>query len=420
MTNWIKTNIGSVVRVLSGSTPSTKEPAYWDGEISWITPKDLSGYKSVFIEDGEKSITKTGLKNSSASLLPKNTILFSSRAPIGYVAIANKELTTNQGFKNIVCDEKHTHYRFMYYWFKYNTNMIERLSSGSTFSEASASLVRSLEINLPPLPEQKSIAKVLSSLDDKIELLRAQNETLEKTAQAVFKEWFVNFNFPDKDGKPYKDNGGKMVDSELGEIPEGWRVGRLGEEFNLIVSDFVANGSFASLKENVTILENKEYALFVRNTDLKSGFTEKRYVDKKSYDFLKKTKLYGGEIIISNVGDVGSVYLCPKIEMPMTLGNNVIMIKSDYQKYLYSLFISHNGKYLLGTITAGSAQQKFNKTDFKNLEMIIPSKEFLKMFEDLLDGLYEKIDTNNNQIQTLTKTRDRLLPKLMSGEIRIN
>lgn len=226
---WIETILGEVAKIASGSTPSTKKDEYWNGNISWITPKDLSGFQNRYISKGEKSITPEGLKNSSAKLLPINTVLFSSRAPIGYVAIAEQELATNQGFKNLICKKEVTHYLFIYYWLIRNSDYVEKLSSGSTFSEASAFLMRSLEINIPSLPEQKAIAAVLSAFDDKIELLREQNQTLETLAQTIFKEWFVHFNFPDQDGKPYRDNVGEMVDSELGEIPQGWRVGKLSE-----------------------------------------------------------------------------------------------------------------------------------------------------------------------------------------------
>ena len=112
---WKETTLGKVVNISSGSTPSTNEDSYWNGDIPWITPKDLSSHNSVFISKWERNITDKWLKNSSAQLLPQNTILFSSRAPIWYVAIAKNEVTTNQGFKNILCDEIDSHYKFFYY-----------------------------------------------------------------------------------------------------------------------------------------------------------------------------------------------------------------------------------------------------------------------------------------------------------------
>lgn len=168
MKNWKETTLGEISKIISGSTPSTKDPSYWDGAIPWITPKDLASFKGVYIKHGERNITEEGYNNSSTQLLPFNSILFSSRAPIGYIAIAANEVTTNQGFKNIVCNEEKAHYKFIYYWLKNETERIKKLSSGSTFSEASATLMRSLKISLPSLPEQRAIAAVLSSFDDKI------------------------------------------------------------------------------------------------------------------------------------------------------------------------------------------------------------------------------------------------------------
>lgn len=224
---WQEVKLGEIVTIVNGGTPSTKNISYWGNQISWITPKDLSSFEDRFIYKGEKSISNIGLENSSAKLLPKNTVLFSSRAPIGYIAIAGQELSTNQGFKNIICDEQNTHFIFMYYWLKQNAQYIEKLSSGSTFSEASTSLMKSLKIKLPTnIEEQKAIANILSSFDKKIELLKEENNTLETIAGTIFKEWFIEFNFP--------NSTEEMIDSEVGLIPKGWRVFKLEELVNTV------------------------------------------------------------------------------------------------------------------------------------------------------------------------------------------
>ncbi len=210
MTEHKTKKLGEIATVKNGGTPSTQNTEFWNGKIPWITPKDLSNFTLKYIGKGKRSITDKGLRASSAQLLPKNTILFSSRAPIGYVAIANTKVTTNQGFKNIICREDKADYNYIYYWLKKNASYIAKNAVGSTFAEISKSGMENLEISLLPLQEQKRIANILSSFDEKIELLKKQNETLENIAQCIFKEWFVEFNFPDKDGKPYKKNGGKM------------------------------------------------------------------------------------------------------------------------------------------------------------------------------------------------------------------
>lgn len=179
--------------------------------------------------------------------------------------------------------------------------------------------------------------------------------------------------------------------------------------------------SFASLKANVTLYQEPNYAYFIRNTDLKSG-TFEVFVDEHSYRFLSKSTLYGGEIIISNVGDVGSVFLCPKLDKPMTLGNNIIMLrteKKNLQYYLYIWFKWLHGQSLIQRIKGGSAQPKFNKTDFKNLPVFLPDDALLEQFHQTVKPMFELIDINNAESQSLIATRDTLLPKLMNGEIDI-
>lgn len=294
--------------------------------------------------------------------------------------------------------------KFIFYLL--GTLKLNSRATGSGQPLINQATLNSIEVFVPKSnEEQKEIAEMFGSLDDKIELLRKENKTLENIAQTLFKEWFVDFNFP--------GSVGKMIDSELGEIPEGWRIGKL-IDLNAEITDYVANGSFASLKENVTLYDTKNYALFIRNTDLKSSFQQKVYVDERSYKFLKKTQLFGGEIIISNVGDVGSVFFCPFFDFPMVLGNNTISLKSKNQGFFYTLFTNRIGQFLINSITGGSAQPKFNKTDFRNLRMIIPSNFVLGLFEDVVWPVYKKILKNDTEIQTLSKLRDELLNNIFS------
>lgn len=190
----------------------------------------------------------------------------------------------------------------------------------------------------------------------------------------------------------------------------------------MLVTDYVANGSFASLKENVTLYQEPNYAYFIRNTDLKSG-SFGVFVDQHSYEFLSKSTLFGGEIIISNVGDVGSVFLCPKLDGPMTLGNNIIMLRPEDEAmryYLYIWFKHLQGQALIQGIKGGSAQPKFNKTDFKNTSVLLPPKELLIQFHETVSPMYEAIAQNQSESTRLSKLRDTLLPRLMSGELDVS
>lgn len=176
---WKECSIADLGTVVGGATPSTKDSEnYEGGKIPWITPKDLSNYSDRFISRGERSITEKGLNGCSAQLMPRHSVLFTSRAPIGYVAIAENEVCTNQGFKSVVPND-HTDYLFLYYLLKYNKDRIESLGSGTTFKEVSGSTMRGIQVMVPEsVKTQKTIGRFLDSIDSKIEVNRRINENL--------------------------------------------------------------------------------------------------------------------------------------------------------------------------------------------------------------------------------------------------
>ena len=393
LAGWEETTLGEVCIVMSWSTPSTKEELYRDWDISWITPKDLSNYNGRYIAKGERNITEAWVKNSSAQILPPNTILFSSRAPIWYVAIAKKELTTNQGFKNIICDEKESHYLFFYYWLKYSSEYIERIASGSTFSEASATVMRSLPIHLPPLPEQEAIAGVLSSFDDKIELLRAENQTLEQMAQELFKERFGKWKIGD-------------------ELPEGWRVGKLGEMGTIICWKTPSKNNSDFFWWNIPFIKipDMHWNLFILKTE--DSLTEEGANSQKNKYISEWT------ICVSCIATVGLVSLTTKSSQTNQQINSIVPKFDNYREYLYYSLVWMKNE-LLAIGAWWSATLNINTTTFSNISIIIPDQETLSKFDLVIKPLFNKIKQNSEQIQTLSATRDQLLPKLMSGEVRV-
>ena len=176
--SWHKVTVADLGEVVGGATPSTKNQAYWDGEIAWLSPKDLTGHGSRYISHGARNITQAGFDSCSTRMLPRGTVLFSSRAPIGYVAIAGVDLCTNQGFKSVV-PNNHTDSLFLYYLLKHNADAIERQGSGTTFKEVSGKTMRRVEVLVPnSLDVQKKIGAVLGSIDSKIELNNRLNDYL--------------------------------------------------------------------------------------------------------------------------------------------------------------------------------------------------------------------------------------------------
>ncbi|MBB5211886.1 restriction endonuclease subunit S [Microbulbifer hydrolyticus] len=310
-----------------------------------------------------------------------------------------------------------------------------------------------LEVPVPPRDVQDQIVDYGRNLDDKIELNRQINTTLESMAQALFKSWFVDFDpvidnalaaghpIPEalqaraERRRALRENPQQplpakiqqlfpssfVFSEEMGWIPEGWD-GKLIKEF-VEVTDYVANGSFAALKQNVTLYDDSEYALYVRTTDFKNNFSQEKakYVDRDSYSFLKKTVLTGDEVIISNVGDTGTVFRPPVwMNRPMTLGSNAIALRSENMgNFLHLYFESDFGQHQISGIVGGSAQPKFNKTDFRALKVYFGSKEIVAAFESRVSSLRNKECLNKAQIDQLEQLRNSLLPKLLSGQIQI-
>lgn len=403
---WIQTSLGKVCAVESGGTPSTKIESYWNGTIGWITPKDLSNYKSVFIEKGERSITEEGLNNSSAKLLPKHSILFSSRAPIGYVVIANNEITTNQGFKNLICDEKKSHYKYFFYLLKLKASYIEKLSSGSTFSEASASLMKSIEVTIPKnIEEQKVIANILTAFDDKIENLQAQNKTLEQTAQTIFKEWFGKYQVGD-------------------ELPEGWDIfcmNKLAEPVNGY-----------SYKGKELVQESNEALVTLKNFDRNGGFKTRGFKPFKGTpketqevqigdlvvahtDLTQDAEVLGNPAFIFDNGGFNRMF----ITMDLVKVNPIH--KDVSSSFLYYVMKDRNFKGHCVGYANGTTVLHLSKKAIPEYRLPLPIDfEKVKKFTKIADSTTSKISQNMESIKSLKETRDLLLPKLMSGVIRVN
>ena len=270
--------------------------------------------------------------------------------------------------------------------------------------------------------DKEKIGKFIVNIDEKIENNNKINTELESMAKTIYDYWFLQFEFPNEEGKAYKSSGGKMVWNEelKREIPKGWKVSSIEKE-NIYSSDYTANGSFASLAKNVKYNEGKRYAILIRIIDFNNKFNnldDMVYVDKHAYDYLEKSSLFGDEIIICNVGNVGAIYRCPNLGMPMTLGPNGIVVNSkEYNNYLYMFFKSSIGQQQLLSISSGSIQLKFNKTNFRSLPFLIPHEEILSKFDEIYNPIYNKQKQIWKQNQELTSLRDFLLPLLMNGQV---
>ena len=397
----MKCVLADIADVTMGQSPKSE---YYNSEkngMPFLQGNRTFGKKYPTFDTYTTFITKTAKSGD---------VIMSVRAPVGDVNITPIDMCLGRGVCGIRM--KNENQEFLFYLLKYYMPRLVNKQSGTVFGSVNKNDINSLEIDIPEDSTiQRKIARYLSMIDEKIELNEKINKNLEQQAVLLFKQWFTNF----------ENHSENMIETQFGKLPSSFKLMKNGE-LPMIVTDYVANGSFASLKANVRLYQEENYAYFIRNTDLKSG-TFKVFVDKHSYDFLSKSALYGGEIIISNVGDVGSVFLCPKLSKPMTLGNNIIMLrpeKKNLQYYLYIWFKWLYGQSLIQGIKGGSAQPKFNKTDFKNIPIYIPDDNLLEKFHQAVKPMFELIDQNNSENLRLSAIREVILPKLMSGELDVS
>ena len=395
---WKEVTLGEIGTIVGGATPSTKNTSFYDGNIPWLTPKDLSVNSNKYIFRGERNITEAGFKSCSCKMLPKGSVLFSSRAPIGYVAIAANEMCTNQGFKSVITNEE-TDSEFLYYLLKYNKDNIASQGSGTTFAEVSGKTMKDIEVVVPKEKEdQRRIASILSSLDRKIELNNKINADLEEMAQAIFKNWFVDF-------EPFKD--GKFVDSELGMIPEGWKVGTLGD---------ITKNKSAKVKErnDVKVLSpvttgelvlSEEY--FTKQV-FSSSIAKYKIVNKGDFAYNPARVNIGslGRNEFDFDGCVSPVYV-------------VFSVLDGYENYFDLFRKTDFFKDSVASLAIGGVRQSLSYDDLSSIEVIIPSENAVEEFNNLYNQMKKTIKANKLENSRLSLLRDTLPPRLMSGELEV-
>ena len=402
MKDWKEYKLGDIGTVVGGATPSTKEVSNYDGNIPWITPKDLANHNSRYISRGERMISQKGYDSCSCRMLPTNSILFSSRAPIGYVAIANGELCTNQGFKSIIPNDNVVDSLFLYYLLVYYKPVIENMGSGTTFKEVSGSVMRDLVVSMPEIEEQKKIAAILSSLDDKIELNRRINDNLEQQAQALFKAWFVDF-------EPFKD--GKFLDSELGRIPEGWKVGHF--------TDIVKVSGGGTPKTNNPLFWNGSIPFFTPKdaSDIVFTYETEKHITDLGVSNCNSPIYPAYTVFITARGTIGKIRMAGT---PMAMNQScyaLLTTKEKLEPYIYLLSLRLVN--IMRKKANGAVFEAITTKDFEE-NIVIPPNEILTCFTKLVNPLFSQIHHNGLENQNIVTLRDTLLPQLMSGELRIN
>lgn len=443
MSEWEEIILRDIGKVITGKTPSKNNPEHWGTETLFITPTDFK-IDSKYITQTERYLSKGGKVALKRLLLPKNSIIVTCiGSGMGKVAMVADEAITNQQLNSLVVEDKYNA-DFIFYKLRASYQQLRLFADGgSTMPIINKSTFEKLSLKIPiDKTEQQSIAAILSAIDNKIDLLRRQNTTLERLAQTLFTRWFVEFEFPvhlsasgfsgfgvQDDGgrqsclsfnpenpdadKGYKSSGGAMAASELGEIPAGWRGGSFLELFDLLNGGTPKTSIPEYWDGDIYWLSGKDVTANHRSFIVT---TEKRISeDGLSHSATKLLPKF--TVVISARGTVGCYCMLSK-EMCMSQTNYGIKAKIEGIHFFTYLCVSHIVERLKSQ-AYGSVFDTITTATFRDLIIAIPITELILSFEHCITPVFQKMLNNENQIQTLTHLRDALLPKLMSGQIRV-
>ncbi len=386
MSEWRETTLGEIVTFQRGhDLPQTK---FKDGPYPILGSNGIIGYHDEFTTDAPGiTIGRSGNIGNPFFIDTKfwahNTTLYVKKFHNSYP-------------------------KFVYYFLK--TLNFQNLNSGSAVPSLNRNYIHPYPVKVPDLPEQRRIAAILSTLDAKIDLLRRQNHTLEQIAQTLFKRWFVEFEFPDANGQPYQSSGGPMVASELGEIPEGWRVGTLGEVITINPKSIGKNYKYKDI----------EY-VDISSVSIGKLDSTTQYELKDAPSRARRLVSHGDTIWSCVRPNRKSYYFIsnPKDNLVVSTGFAVLSPTKIPSSFLYALTTTNVFVDYLTKNADGSAYPAVRPEHFAIATIIIPPDNILQKFDQIGSPVRAKIAQNENQIQTLTRLRDTLLPKLMSGQLRV-
>ena len=359
---WKKVKLVDICEIITGNTPLKKEKEYWDkDEVPFITPPELK-YEGINYITPNIYVSKIGAKQGR--IIPKNSICVCCIGSLGKLGILKEDAITNQQINSLILKNKNVDLLYLYFYLKTIKNNLESIASSTTVKIINKSSFEKIEIILPNLEIQKKISKKLELLENNIDFRKNQLNYLKELNKSLFTRMFGDIKTNDKN----------------------WEIKKFHEIIS-ILTDYHANGSYKILKDNVELLDFKEYALMIRTTDLENNnfIQGVKYINEKAYNFLKKTKIFGGELIINKIGSAGNVYLMPYLNIPVSLGMNQFMIrlKKDYSNiFYYKLLTTEYYTNVIKSNVQGAVTKTITKEAIKNIDIIIPPIELQNKFAE--------------------------------------
>lgn len=413
---WAVKKVENTIILKGGSTPSTNNDKYWNGQIPWAVPTDITKLKSKYVVDTERKITKEGLLNCSASLLPKGSILLTSRATIGFLAINKIEMATNQGFINIL-PSKEISNLFLYYYLDYIKNKFVLRASGSTFLELSKKTFRKFCIPIPPLSEQHRIAEILSAADETIErtgALIAKYRQIKAGLMADLLESGI-----DEAGRIRSEETHEFKDSPPGRVPEGWEVVSLRK-----ISETITKGTTpTTYGHNYT----KTGISFLRVENItESGHIDLngiKFISSEANEFLNRSKLEEGDVLFSIAGAIGRCALVSSGILPANINQAISLIrfKNGEQlnlEFILQMLLSINVKSQIELEATSLAQTNLNLEQVKNIKLPMPPLPEQRRIAEILTAADDRIEKEERYRDKLLQIKKGLMQDLLTGKVR--
>lgn len=399
--------------IVMGQSPSSEYYNQCNNGIPFLQGRKTFGDKYPKIDTWTTKPLKIGIKNS---------VLMSVRAPVGDVNIAPFDICIGRGLASIKM--KNNNNQYLYYLLKNNIENIKRKSSGTVFEAISRSDLENLVLNFNSEEEQLKIEKILDNIDKKIELNNKLNNNLQEMSKQLYKRWFVDFEFPNEDGQPYKSSGGKMIDSELGEIPENWNV--------VPFKDIAETTNGYSYKGNELVDESSVGMVTIKNFDRNGGFKIDGYkslnpqkikeqcivdlfdVAVAHTDLTQNADIIGNPIMILNKSKYDNLII--SMDLVKVISKNDIYNNFMIFEILNS---NHFKKFALGYVS-GTTVLHLNKNCLKDYAMAMPDNNLIEKYSNIVEKNYNKIAALISENIILEQLRDTLLPKLMNGKIDLD
>jgi type I restriction enzyme S subunit len=387
---WRETSLGDIAEVIGGGTPSTAIAEYWDGGIVWLTPTEITSQDGKVVSDSIRKITDLGFKNSGAQMLPRDSVILTSRASVGYVALAGKDLCTNQGFQSLI-PKQYVLAKFLMFWIQQNRPEFESRSAGSTFKEISKSNVKSIKLQLPPLPEQKRIVDLISSVDSYIESLQQHLESAKKSRNAVLYELLTA-------------GGGNWVETTLGEVAD-------------VIDPHPSHRAPAVDDDGIPFIGIGD----LRNTgDI--DFAKARRVSR---DILEEHKArYNRSDFLIGLGRVASIGMVVRLpdentEYVVSPTLAVINAKDVLGQFLFYLLEGPHSQEQFQRFKKGSTRESVGMQILRKIKVHIPPLPEQKRIVEIIKSIDDVLSTTSSALSESKKLRMGLLSDLLSGEHEI-